>query len=944
LVGKSRTVKVIERTLTPTGVHYRLAADLGAEPPRPFPLADYRPRQVDREARVLEALWVDGRLNEQDDAFVLPWEAVYDLEQVEAKALDLPASGDRRLSLEVRAVGAANAPDFSIKVRAAHPVLGVFPESSRRGPVFNAGSVLLLAPREALPLFAAVDREMPESITPRLRVIGEVVKAANACGAALDPFLATNDIVIPDAVGVEIEVVSPEEIILRPVLEGQDVQDFTRFGVQSGRIRSAYAEHVGGRHRRVILDPEQRTAAEEVRRRSTISGPDVPRFLINPEAFVPEAIDLSQFSRRVKGLIPRKYTSQPYVRANATGKDWFTISAEVELAGEIADLGPVDDRGGARTPDHGPTGERESDSPETTRTHDPVPAITPAQYAELCAKVVETGERFILHEGAWIEVDPETAEKYLRAWESFEKDEDGHLRLPRERANFVLDVIDNLEELLYDEDKERKQPGPTLPPDLPAYDVPTTLRAELMPHQLVGYRWLRFLQDRRLGGLLADDMGLGKTVQVISFLAHLADHGLLAPTLIVVPGALIENWRREIRRFCPGIHRIHEHVGAFRPHNPAEIAHAEVVLTTYQTLLRDQMVLGRVDWQVVISDEAQYVKNPTAQSTKVLKAMKAGLRLALTGTPVENGLSELWCIVDFIQPGRLGSQREFRDTFERPIRDAVDDHARLQVATRLQERLTPHYVRRLKEDVLEGLPPRKDQRLSVEMGERQREYYGAVIHSLRRGDMIPIAALQHLIMITSHPEIHKSSGATIGELVEECPKLKNTLEIVAHVRSVGEKVLIYTHYKQMQAILQELIEDRFDRHVPVINGELAGSRRLAVVDRFNERRGFAAMILGPQAAGVGLNITGANHVIHYTRLWNPAKEAQATDRAHRIGQKRPVTVYYPIVTGEGFTSVEERLDELLEEKRALARNVVWPRSRLDVSSELQSWLTGEASA
>jgi SNF2 family DNA or RNA helicase len=336
---------------------------------------------------------------------------------------------------------------------------------------------------------------------------------------------------------------------------------------------------------------------------------------------------------------------------------------------------------------------------------------------------------------------------------------------------------------------------------------------------------------------------------------------------------------------------------------------------------------------VIACDEAQKVKNPTAQITSAVKGMKAQLRLAMTGTPVENGLSELWCIVDWAQPGRLGGQKEFRDRFERPMREA-DDTDRIEIARQLQHELTPHYIRRVKEDVLDGLPPKMDLRHLVELGPRQIRLYAEIVRRVQSRDMVPIEGLQHLIAVASHAELFEESGRSIQELIEECPKLEATLEILDGVQAHGEKAILFTRYRGMQRILQSAIAARFGIHAAILNGEVAAGRRLGLVDNFNRASGFCALILSPEAAGVGLNIVGANHVVHYTRLWNPAKENQATDRAHRIGQTRPVTVHYPIIGGGEVATVEERLDALLEEKQALARDVVRPRESLSVEREL----------
>jgi SNF2 family DNA or RNA helicase len=217
-------------------------------------------------------------------------------------------------------------------------------------------------------------------------------------------------------------------------------------------------------------------------------------------------------------------------------------------------------------------------------------------------------------------------------------------------------VISNVHELEYDEEWD---PAEAFPENLEAFAVPEILDATLPAHQVTGYRWLRFLCHEGLGALLADDMGLGKTVQAISLFAHLKETKGIRPSLVVAPKSLLDHWEEEIRRFCPGIQRIHQHGGPGRTKDAGFLSQQDVVLTTYETLRRDQLDLGQVEWKVLVCDEVQKVKNPTAQVTASVKGLKAAHRVALSGTPVENGLSELWCIVDFVQPGRLGSQREF---------------------------------------------------------------------------------------------------------------------------------------------------------------------------------------------------------------------------------------------------------------------------------------------
>lgn len=924
--------QVLNRNFTPEGVLFPSELPGGVNVAFPLDASDASTAEVHPPAlRLLESLWLEDRLITAEAGYLLPIAEVYRLEAEEARLLGLPAGGEP-VEVELRSSAYPGSADFIIRPVTRHARRGVLPPNSRIGAFFIAGDELLLVPEPVAELFRVLDSGSSRVLGDQFLYLGEVKKAAERCGAELDAFLDGEEVIIPDQIGVEVEVEAPDRLRVRPVLHG--VEDANVFPVDQGPTRGVYMHAQGTQRRRLVLGPEERAATDALKKRGELRGADVARFFNNPEAFLPDQIDLGRYSMRVRGLIPQRYNSQPYVRPQASGKrGWFDVGVELEAAvfKESAGAGEGGSAGGVGA-EPGAAGDpfAECEGGAGSAAQDPsTPAIDPAEYADLCEQVLATGERHVLHNGAWVEIDPTIARQYLDAWELTEDDGYGGRGIPAERVPLVLDVISNLLEAEFVEEAA----SDAILPELPEYTLPESLHAELMPHQQVGYRWLRYLHERGLGGLLADDMGLGKTVQVISLLAHLADAGQLQPALVVLPTSLIENWQRELVKFCPRIKRVYLHSGQDRLRNPNAIAQFEVVLTTYETLRRDQLMLGLVDWSVIACDEAQKVKNPTAQITSAVKGMKAQLRLAMTGTPVENGLSELWCIVDWAQPGKLGGQKEFRDRFERPMREA-DDERRTELALQLQHELTPHYIRRVKEDVLDGLPPRNDLRHLVEMGPRQIRLYAEIVRQVHSGKMVPIEGLQHLIAVASHAELYEESGRPIQALIEECPKLEATLEILDEVQDRGEKAILFTRYRGMQRILQSAIAARFGTHAAILNGEVAAGRRLGLVDHFNRAPGFGALILSPEAAGVGLNIVGANHVVHYTRLWNPAKENQATDRAHRIGQTRPVAVHYPIIGGGEVATVEERLDALLAEKQALARDVVRPRESLSVEREL----------
>lgn len=909
---------------TPSGIEF---SDLNGSPIPEFPVAPGSPVAAQSSVRLLEELWGRNLVERSASEVVLPWLAVYELDEQERNILGIPEP-DERVRGTLKSELWLSAPAFRIWIEIetleqAEPRR--LRAGDRRGLLIDTPEGGILPPKAIGQLVLLLDQPLPDTPAERTLLVAEAKRLAARSGrVALDDFLSREEYIVPDGIGVDVEVTSPEEIQLHPTTQGVDQRDFR--GFSDGPVKSVYTQFMdAGLRRRLVLRRDQRDAIGDLRAHGALRGRDVPRFFDNPEAFLPDAIDidLAEFSKRVRGLVPVRYRSQPYISVERTKRrGWFEASPHVEVTGGDADDGDLH-RSGA-------SGAQPQQSDQ----------LSPDEFRELAEHAAANGERYVRYRDGWMEIDPEQAGRFLEFCDDHpEAGDDGRRLIDRDGAQLVLDVIPNTDVLEYVESYSDSKPLS----NLPHYDAPRSLRAELYPHQETGYNWMRYLHENGWGGLLADDMGLGKTVQVISFMSFLHDTGALKPALLVVPVSVIVNWKNELRRFAPGIQPAHEHRGSGRERSPKRLAEHEVVITTYATLRRDQLMLGKVDWTVVACDEAQNVKNPTANVTSAIKGMKASFRIACTGTPVENGLSELWCIVDFAQPGRLGSRTEFRDDFERPLVDALADTGDQEGhVARLRARLKPHYMRRIKEEAL-SLPPKTVRTYNVPMSERQGAAYAQILNRLRHSDTNPLAALQHLIAACSHPSIADGSGdlRNPGRLLTDSPKLVKTMEILDKIRELDEKVVIYTRLKAMQRIIQSTINARFGFNPSVLNGEVSGPNRHHIVEAFNRGRGFDVMILSPEAAGVGLNITGATHVIHYTRLWNPAKENQATDRVHRIGQSRPVTVHYPVVVGDGFKSVEEHLNDLLQEKLQLARNVLVPRKSLDFVNELERRVQGQ---
>ena len=470
---------------------------------------------------------------------------------------------------------------------------------------------------------------------------------------------------------------------------------------------------------------------------------------------------------------------------------------------------------------------------------------------------------------------------------------------------------------------------------------PEGLRGELRPYQVRGYSWLAFLRRWGLGACLADDMGLGKTVQAIALLlrerqepAATGDNGDSSPALVICPTSVVGNWKREIQRFAPGL-RVLVHHGSERASGDEFLAAADehdVVISTYGLARRDVDDLEQVRWSDVILDEAQNIKNPHTKQAQAVRRLPADNRIALTGTPVENRLSELWSIMQFLNPGYLGSQTRFRKELALPIERYGDPGA----TQRLRGLVNPFVLRRVKTDpaIIHDLPDKLEMKVYCNLTSEQATLYEAVVRESleriessevgieRRG--VVLGSLTRLKQVCNHPAQFLGDGSA---LAGRSGKLERLGEMLEEALSVGDRALIFTQYAQMGHMLRAYLQGLFGVEVLFLHGGTPQKQRDRMVARFQARgQGPPLFILSLKAGGTGLNLTAANHVFHYDRWWNPAVEDQATDRAFRIGQTRDVQVHKFLCAG----TLEERIDELIESKKALAESVV---------SAGEGWLT-----
>lgn len=604
--------------------------------------------------------------------------------------------------------------------------------------------------------------------------------------------------------------------------------------------------------------------------------------------------------------------------------------------------------------------------------------LSEAEFAELVAR----GERLVQFRGKWIPLDPALLAQIQRAMAGMDKskglsfqdvlqlhllgsgeeqdsEEAAAAQAEEQAARFRLEVElnEHLIRLIGQLGQRARWPKPA---------VPAGLEAELRSYQHEGYAWLVFLRRFGLGAVLADDMGLGKTVQLIAYLLHLKE--LEAdpadgqpqtdppgwPSLIICPTSVLGNWQKELQRFAPSLN-VMLHYGSKRRNAGyfyGAASQADVVLTSYATAALDQELLQQFTWAAVCLDEAQNIKNAGTKQSAAVRSFPALHRIALTGTPIENRLSELWSIYDFITPGYLGSSKSFQDRFA----NAIEKERNPERTADLQRLVKPFMLRRKKKDpdIQLDLPDKNEIKTYVNLTAEQAALYDQNVNGLlermnklegieRKGAIL--AALTSLKQLCDHPVLltkeslpdpDAESGLDTASLIERSAKLERLLAMVRELRAENERCLIFTQYVGMGRMLQSVLRQELKEPVLYLNGSTSKQARDRMIEQFQAPSppGDAppsadqpnVFILSLKAGGVGLNLTAANHVFHFDRWWNPAVENQATDRAYRMGQTKDVQVHKFISLG----TLEERIDEMLESKQQLSDDVI---------SGSENWIT-----
>ncbi|MEL6553631.1 MAG: DEAD/DEAH box helicase [Cyanobacteria bacterium J06621_11] len=553
--------------------------------------------------------------------------------------------------------------------------------------------------------------------------------------------------------------------------------------------------------------------------------------------------------------------------------------------------------------------------------------LTKAEFDEL----ITQGTPLVEINGQWVELRPQD----VRAAKDFFEKRKGQTKLSVEEALRIStgdnQLIDKLPVVKFDASGKLDELITTMTTgnqSLEEISEPDGFSGQLRPYQAKGVSWLSFLEQWGLGACLADDMGLGKTVQLIAFLLYLKQEKALGgPVLLVCPTSVLSNWRREVSKFAPNQVRTLVYHGDKRPKGSALVKAAEqldLIITSYTLVQRDLEDLKRVEWRGMVLDEAQNIKNPSAKQSLAVREIESEFRIALTGTPVENRLAELWAIMDFLNPGYLGPLNFFKRRFATPIEKYGDTDSLKTLRSLVQ----PFILRRLKTDrtIIQDLPEKQEMTVFCGLSSEQARLYQKLVDGtlgeiddatgVQRRGMI-LGLLVKLKQICNHPAQYLKQES-LGK-ARRSGKLQRLDEMLEEAVAEGDRALIFTQFAEWGKLLSSHLEHRLGTEAMFLYGSTSQSKREEMVDRFQlDPNGPKIFILSLKAGGVGLNLTRANHVFHFDRWWNPAVENQATDRAFRIGQKKNVQVHKFVCTG----TLEERINEMINSKKALAEQVV----------------------
>ena len=786
-------------------------------------------------------------------------------------------------------------------------------------------------------------KEREKILACSLRYVALIKENAKKIDARLDPFLEKIDVVAPDYLSISVKEDTDGTYYASPVILNADgspygEKDASEFGRKFKNGSKAQRSYMGKDRTYYVFDQEQQDGLQQIKEARKLTKEQAKTLVLSPQSVftgAPFRFDRGEYSDRVieyGAFIAKKY---PYLNGIEGG--WLPEEGSVGRE----DLDEID----------------ELDEPEVTEEN-------VAILKELIENAFAKNKSSISYQGKTYKLTSAFIEKVMGkddVTDSTGGSADGE-KPKEDRGNLISE--ENAESVGYEQaneqrrQKRREARFQKLGADLSMEQVLSGFKDSVVPfsYQKEGIRWMaQNWKAGYQGVLLADDMGLGKTMQVLGLISGIKNaYGEkdMNSVLVVAPVSLLANWENEFIHFVKeGVFEeiVPLYGNSFRDFKRGHdlrldfspVAKNRIVLTSYETLRNYDISFGCIDWSFMVLDEAQKIKNPVTLITNAVKSMKYDFAIAITGTPVENAWVDLWSIMDFVEPGRLRDLKNFCNTYQNQLKKLQGDMAGQEaLGKKLEQELQPIFLRRQKTDYLEGLPHKEVIPKPVLMPPVQREAYEKIIADAKKGkkkDILKVIAMLRDTSLCPHLTSYADStfeNMSVDAFFNMSARLKATFQALVNIKARKEKVLIFVTSRKMQRILKRFLEKAFGISIqPPINGELIGLKRQQIVDAFNQKEGFAILILSAEAGGVGFNITAANHVIHLSRCWNPAKEDQATDRVYRIGQKKEVHVYLPIAQYEGGDSFDVKLDQLLQYKRSLSQSVIFPTADTEVDGQ-----------
>ena len=872
----------------------------------------------------LATLVDNGYAYASKEGCLLPYENIYLLDEDERILLGIPQPYDKAMRL----VGTSmlNLSDFEYKVEFLTYVPdGELIVCERGGNILVKGRDKYLLNEAQYALLNRVDAfnstlEEDKTTDYNLRCFAEIKALAEQAGCQLDSYLENENVYAPERIKIEIGR-DDEGFTVEPAVDIEENDKFQTYFDKMRKVQAQYpVQRENGERVRIVLNKEQKENLHYLKEQcgKHKTREEIQKMIEQPtEYFDPNAFDLSElYSDRVIEIGVYKPKFYPFI---CPYKSCWIAGASVE------------------TPQNGTTKVTINNEEELEKLKREIQSAK-----ENKKGIVEYNNTQLDIEDAMFLA--QTAEKQL-------KDPSQPAKVESENGNEARNVLiieENAEELGFAVKERTIEKGDkyTLFTD-PFLQEGFSLK----DHQKEGVAWLQHLYKSKASGcLMADDMGLGKTLQILYFIDwHSRKYANHKPYLIVAPISLLENWKNEYERFFMqprmkiNMLTSKDVTRKFDKSIVDKMQKMDIILTNYESLRISQLNFCAVEFAVVALDEAQKIKSPGTLVTNAAKALKCNFKIAMTGTPVENSLLDLWCIMDFCVPGLLGNAKAFAAQYQNPLKK--EDNDIVALGNEVHDKLGVYFMRRLKKDAAKDLPDKIELKEKVLMPPVQKEAYASVVNDYTSGiQPNMLVTIMHLREVSEHPYLYDSTllNHETDEIVDTSARLQATIKFLDEIKKKEEKVIIFVERKETQKMLQKLCLKRYGIIAKIINGDTPSivkrnmpnkQSRQSSIDEFQAVDGFNVIIMSPVAAGMGLNVTAANHVIHYSRHWNPAKENQATDRAYRIGQTKDVFVYYPMAVRTDIKSFDETLDALLSRKTSLATSTIFPTERVEVKQE-----------